>query len=169
MMAKNMLDWFTILSFYEASGHRMDGETLLTMKRRAVDRMKFLGKFIDGNKHQWPYRLFEKMYRNFMKMQEEHQAKGEWLDSWRIELNPDHRTEGVCFHLVGCPIARHAKAHGYEELLPYLCKTDHFLAEVMHARLIRTQTEALGGDCCDYWYVGDKSPALAPYKDLKQI
>lgn len=125
MMAKNMLDWFTILSFYEASGHRMDGETLLTMKRRAVDRMKFLGKFIDGNKHQWPYRLFEKMYRNFMKMQEEHQAKGEWLDSWRIELNPDHRTEGFCFHLVGCPIARHAKAHGYEELLPYLCKTDH--------------------------------------------
>ena len=56
-----------------------------------------------------------------------------------------------------------------EELLPYLCKTDHFLAEVMHARPIRTQTEALGGDCCDYWYVGDKSPALAPYKDLKQI
>ena len=29
MMAKNMLDWFTILAFYEASGHRMDGETLL--------------------------------------------------------------------------------------------------------------------------------------------
>ncbi len=28
MMAKNMLDWFTILAFYEASGHRMDGETL---------------------------------------------------------------------------------------------------------------------------------------------
>ena len=43
MMAKNMLDWFTILSFYEASGHRMDGETLLTMKRRAVDRINFLG------------------------------------------------------------------------------------------------------------------------------
>ncbi len=80
MMAKNMLDWFTILAFYEASGHRMDGE-----------------------------------------------------------------------------------------LLPYLCKTDHYLAEAMHARLIRTQTEALGGDCCDYWYVGDKSPALAPYQDLEQI
>ena len=34
MMAKNMLDWFTILAFYEASGHRMDGETLLTIKRK---------------------------------------------------------------------------------------------------------------------------------------
>ena len=39
----------------------------------------------------------------------------------------------------------------------------------MHARLNRTQTEALGGSCCDYWYVGDQSPALEPYRDLKRI
>ena len=169
MMAKNMLDWFTILAFYEASDHRMDGETLLTIKRRAVARMKFLGKLVDGNKSKWIYRLFEKTYVRFNKMQQAHQAKGEWMDSWRVEINPDHRTEGFCFHLVGCPIAKHAKAHGYEDLLPYLCRTDHFLAEVMHARLIRTQTEALGGDYCDYWYVGDQSPALEQYKDLQQI
>lgn len=125
MMAKNMLDWFTILAFYEASGHRMDGETLPTIKRRAVDRMKFLGKLVDGNRQQWPYKLFEKMYRSFIRMQAVHQAKGEWRDSWRIQLNPGHRTEGFCFHLVGCPIAKHAKEHGYGELLPYLCKTDH--------------------------------------------
>lgn len=90
MMAKNMLDWFTILAFYEASGHRMDGETLLTIKRRAVDRMKFLGGFVDGNKQQWPYRLFEKMYTNFMKMQAAHQVKGEWMDSPRpVALRAD--------------------------------------------------------------------------------
>lgn len=105
MMAKNMLDWFTILSFYEASGRRLDGEALLTIKRRAVERLKFLGKFVDGNKSQWPYRLFEKTYRKFIRMQQEHQAKGEWMDSWKVELNPDQRTEGFCFHLVGCPIA----------------------------------------------------------------
>ena len=29
MMAKNMLDWFTILAFYESSDNRLDGETLL--------------------------------------------------------------------------------------------------------------------------------------------
>lgn len=40
---------------------------------------------------------------------------------------------------------------------------------VKYARLIRTQTEALGGEYCDYWYVGDKSPALEQYKDLEQI
>ena len=169
MMAKNMLDWFTILAFYEASGHRMDGETLLEIKRRAVERLKFLGKLVDGNKHQWPYRLFEKTYANFIHMQQERQARGEGMDSRKIELNPDHRTEGFCFHLVGCPIARHARVHGYMDLLPYLCRTDHFLAELMHAKLIRTQTEALGGECCDYWYVGDQSPVLEQYKDLEQI
>ena len=169
MMAKNMLDWFTILAFYEASGHRMDGETLLEIKRRSVEKMKFLGKLVDGNKQQWPYRLFERMYVKFNRMQAEHQARGEWLNSWKVEINPDHRTEGFCFHLVGCPIAKHAREHGYTELLPYLCRTDHFLARLMHARLIRTQTEALGGDCCDYWYVGDRSPVLQQYKDLKEI
>ena len=169
MMAVNMLDWFTILSFYEASGRELDGDVLLTVKRRAVDRLKFLGKFVDGNKNKWPYKLFDKTYRKFIKMQKEHQAKGEWLDSWKVEINPDNRTEGFCFHLIGCPIAKHAKEHGYTDLLPYLCKTDHYLAEIMHARLIRTKTEALGGDCCDYWYVGDKSPVLKDYKDLEQI
>ena len=169
MMAANMLDWFTIVSFYEASDHKLDGEALLTIKHRAVDRMKFLGKIVNGNKSKWIYKLFEKTYLNFIKMQKEHQDKGEWMDSWKVEINPDHRTEGFCFHLVGCPIAKHAKEHGYDELLPYLCRTDHYLAEVMHARLIRTQTEALGGNCCDYWYVGDKSPVLEQYRDLEQI
>ena len=169
MMAKNMLDWFTILAFYEASDHRLDGEALLTIKREAVDRLRFLGRFVDGNRQQWPYRLFERTYTRYNSMQRAHQAKGEWMDSWKVEINPDHRTEGFSFHLVGCPIAKHAKAHGYEELLPYLCRTDHYLAQVMHARLIRTQTEALGGSCCDYWYVGDQSPVLEQYRDLKQI
>ena len=168
-MAKNMLDWFTILSFYEASGHRLDGEALLTIKHRSVEKLKFLGKLVDGNKSKWPYRLFEKTYKKFIEEQKAHQAKGEWLDSWKVEINPEQRTEGFCFHLVGCPIARHAKAHGYAELLPYLCRTDHFLAELMHTRLIRTQTEALGGDCCDYWYVGDQSPVLEKYKNLERI
>ena len=169
MMAKNMLDWFTIISFYEASGHRLGGEALLEIKRRMTEKMKFLGKLVDGNRSKWPYRLFEKVYVKYDRQQKAHLAKGEWKDSWRVEINPEHRAEGFAFHLVGCPIAKHAKEHGYDELLPYLCKTDHFLASVMHARLIRTQTEALGGDCCDYWYVGDKSPALENYKDLEQI
>ena len=75
---------------------------------------------------------------------------------WGIAVNPENHKEGYSFHLIGCPIAKHAKENGYEELLPHLCQTDHVLAEVLHARLIRTQTEILGGPYCDYWYVGDR-------------
>lgn len=169
IMAKNMLDWFTIVAFYEASGRRLDGPVLLELKQRQADGMRFLRRLVDGNKAQWLYRLFEKTYRNFIRMTQEHQAKGEWMDTWQVRLNPDHRTERFCFHLVGCPIAKHAKAHGYADLLPYLCRTDHYLAEALHTRLIRTRTEVLGGDCCDYWYVGDKSAAAEQYKDLERI
>lgn len=72
MMAKNMLDWFTILSFYEASEHRLDGEALLAIKRRMTDKMKFLGKFVDGNRQKWPYRLFEKVYVQYDRLQKNH-------------------------------------------------------------------------------------------------
>ena len=53
-----------------------------------------------------------------------------------IRINPDNRTEGYSFDLIGCPIAKHARENGYAELLPYLCRTDHSLAEVLHARLL---------------------------------
>lgn len=168
-MAENMDTWFTMVAFYEASDHIINGEAFEIIHGWHIDRLRFLGKIIDGNKSKWPYKLFEKYYTKYDREVKEHKAKGEWIDSWDVALNPENRTEGYSFHLIGCPIAKHAKEHGYEELLPYLCRTDHVLAEVLHARLIRTQTEALNGDCCDYWYVGDKSPVLELYKDLEKI
>lgn len=169
LMASNMLDWYTIVSFYEATDHRLDGEALLLIKQRAVDRQQFLGRIINGNTQKWPYRIFHWIYTRYARQLAAHQARGEWKDAWRVEINPEHRTEGFAFHLVGCPIARHAREHGYEDLLPYLCRTDHMAAQMMHTRLIRKQTEILGGDYCDYWYVGDQSPVLEKYRDLPLI
>ena len=90
MMAKNMLDWFTILAFYEASGHRLDGEALLKIQRQAVERLWFLGKLVDGNKSRWPYKVFERTYVQYNKKREAHQAKGEWKDSWQVEIKAPH-------------------------------------------------------------------------------
>lgn len=81
LMAKNMLDWFTILSFYEASDHRLDGEALLKIKRQMTDKMKFLGKLVNANRQKWPYRLFERVYVKYDRQQKEHLARGEWTDS----------------------------------------------------------------------------------------
>lgn len=168
-MAANMDTWFSIVAFYEASDHAIDGEAFQTIYNWHIDRMRFLGKIIDGNKHKFPYKLFEKIYDKYERELKEHQAKGEWMDSWKIKINPEHHESGYSFHLIGCPIAKHAKEHGYEELLPYLGKTDHVMAEVLHAKLIRTQIEILGGDYCDYWYVGDKSGPAKKYAGLKKI
>lgn len=168
-MAENMATWFTLVAFYEASDHTIDGPAFQIIHGWHIDSLRFLGKLVDGNKQQWPYRLFEKIYDKYERQLREHQARGEWKDSWDIKINPEHRTEGYSFYLIGCPIARHAKEHGYEELLPYLCKTDHSLAHVLHAKLIRTQIESLGGEYCDYWYVGDKSAAAKEFADIEEI
>ena len=57
-----------------------------------------------------------------------------------------------------------AKANGYTDLLPYLCATDHVIPKLIHAKLIRTHTCALGSDSCDYWYVGDESETAKNFK-----
>ncbi len=168
-MAANMETWFSIVAFYEASDHRIDGEAFDIIHGWHIAPMRFLGRIIDANKSEFVYSAFDKFYKKYEEKLAKHLEKGEWKDSWRIERNPENRTEGYSFNLIGCPIARHAKENGYEDLLVHLCKSDHVLAEVMHGRLIRTQTEILGGEHCDYWYVGDKSPVLEEYRDLGKI
>jgi hypothetical protein len=100
---------------------------------------------------------------------EEKKAKGEWGNTWRVRVNPRNTDEGLCFELVGCPLADYAKTNGYEDLLPYMCASDHVLAELMHAKLIRTHTCATGGDSCDYWYVADGSDTAKAYADVKMV
>ena len=167
MMAQTMNEWFVIVAFYEASDHRIDGDAFQMIHGWHIDNLRFLGRFIDGNKNTFIYRLFSMIYGNYARKLKAHQEKGEWMDSWNVRFH--EKPEGYAFDLIGCPIARHAAANGYEDLLPYLCRTDHVLAEVLHAKLIRTKTEILGGDCCDYWYVGDQSPVLKDYSGQKKI
>lgn len=168
-MADTMQIWYCIVAFYEASDHVIDGEAFQVIHGWHIDSLRFLGRFIDANRQTFPFRLMLGIYGRYEKNLRRHRANGEWVDAWDIAINPDKRQEGCCFHLIGCPIAKHAKANGYERLLPYLCKTDHALAEVLHARLIRTKTEILGGDCCDYWYVGDQSAAARAFDGLEII
>ena len=79
-MTNNMLDWFTILAFYEASGRRLHGEALLEIKRRSAEKQKWLAAFVDGNTQKWPYRLLERTFAAYSRKVEAHQKKGEWMD-----------------------------------------------------------------------------------------
>ena len=97
-----------------------------------------------------------KMYSRYKKKIDEHVAKGEWGNTWRIEMNPEGHTEGFAIHTKMCPNWDFCKAHGYEDFMPAICAQDHRIAEAMHGILIRTHTVAAGDDYCDWWYFGDR-------------
>lgn len=169
-MSYNMDLMIWAVAFYEASCHRIDGPAIIDMAKGLFGKYRFVGRFINANR-KWQMKLIQKImykiYVPYAKLVDEKVSSGEWNNTWRIRINPRNTEEGVCFDLVGCPLADYAKANGYENLLPYLCATDHILPEFVHAKLIRTHTCATGSDSCDYWYVGDESDAAKEYADVK--
>ena len=167
MMAYN-LDMFIIaVSFYEASDHRIDGAAIGEIAQDVYGRLAFLRHFVNLNRKGTMTRFRNLMYKKYVpyaQLVEDKLSRGEWGNTWRIRVNPDNTEEGVRFDLVGCPLADYAKANGYMDLLPYLCATDHVIPKLIHAKLIRTHTCALGSDSCDYWYVGDESETAENFK-----
>ena len=169
-MAYNLDLLILAVSYYEASGRRIGGEAINEIAERIFSRYRFVGKLVNANRN-WQMKLFRSMmYRKYVpyaKLVEEKLAKGEWGNTWRVSINPRNTDEGVCFDLVGCPLADYARANGYTDLLPMLCATDHILPKLIHAKLIRTHTCATGSASCDYWYVGDESAAARAYANVK--
>ena len=171
-MAYNLDLLILSASFYEASDRRIDGEAISEIAREISRRYGFVRRLVDLNRP-WQMKLFRsalyKRYTPYAKLVDEKLSKGEWGNTWRVKINPRNTAEGVCFTLVGCPLADYARANGYEELLPHMCAADHLLAGLLHAKLIRTHTCATGSDSCDYWYVGDKSRTAKAYADVKMV
>ena len=60
-----------------------------------------------------------------------------------FELGYDYHTCGICSL---------CRDEGCFELARYLCRMDYVLADMMHMRLVRTQTIAEGAACCDFRY-----------------
>lgn len=159
-------------SFYEASDHHIDGSAITEIGEEIFSKYRFIGKVVNLNR-KWQLKLFRsamyKMYTPYAELVAEKKARGEWGNTWGVQINPRNTEEGVCFELVGCPLADYAKANGYEDLLPHMCATDHLIASLVHAKLIRTHTCATGSKTCDYWYVGDESETARTYADVKMV
>ena len=60
-----------------------------------------------------------------------------------FELGYDYHTCGIC---------NLCQDEGCFELAKYLCRMDYVLADMMHMRLVRTQTIAEGATHCDFRY-----------------
>lgn len=158
MLAGNLDMALAFFAFYEASDKRINGDSVLEMAGWMFSKMSFASKIADFNKP-WMAKLMYKVYIPYAKKVEKHKAKGEWANAWSVRINPESFTEGCSFHLIGCPLVDFARKHGYMELMPYMCETDHMSASLMNAKLLRKHTVAQGADSCDYWYVGSRSNA----------
>lgn len=125
-----------------------------------IGNNRTIGRFIDFN-WRWLQRLYAAMYVPIKQQSDKHIEDGSWGNTWRYELNPEGRTEGVNVRLCNCPVFDFAKAHGFEHLMPALCASDYKIFEPMHCRMIRYHTIASGDAYCDFWQVGDESQAWA--------
>ncbi|MDO4845144.1 MAG: L-2-amino-thiazoline-4-carboxylic acid hydrolase [Oscillospiraceae bacterium] len=172
LMSYNLDLMILSASFYEASDHRIDGEAIAEIAKQVSRKYGFIRRLVDLNRP-WQMRLFRsvlyKRYTPYAELVEQKLAQGQWGNTWRVQINPRNTDEGLCFTLVGCPLADYAKANGYENLLPYMCAADHLLADLIHAKLIRTHTCATGSESCDYWYVADKSDTAKAYANVKTV
>ncbi|MDO4538970.1 MAG: L-2-amino-thiazoline-4-carboxylic acid hydrolase [Coriobacteriales bacterium] len=54
------------------------------------------------------------------------------------------------YHNLVCPLANFARAHGYEEYMPYLCNLDYVLFGMLGVPLFREHTCFEDGDYCDF-------------------
>ena len=169
MMASNMDITVAFFAYYEASEHRIAGEAMETLIQWLGDDYHWLTFLTDMNRHRYVRTLYYKMYSKHAAQVEQHKANGEWSGTWSLQINPDGREEGIYYHMSNCPLLAFVKAHGYDELMPYVCKFDFIFERFLHARLIRTQTEATGGSYCDYWFVPDKSETAEKYKNFVSV
>ncbi len=156
MQFKDLDFLIAFFAFYEACGCRIGIPELDEFAYEAVVKSsETAGKFISWNSPLMP-KIAVKMYSSYKKKIDAHVARGEWGNTWRVEMNPEGHTEGFAIHTRMCPNVDFCRAHGYEEFLPAICAQDHKIAAAMHGVLIRAHTIAQGDDYCDWWYFGDK-------------
>lgn len=169
MMASNLDLTAAFFAYYEASGHRLGGEAIDTLLNWLADDYAWVTFLTDMNKRAYVKPLYYKVYGKHAAEVERRKAAGQWTGTWSLDINPDGREEGIYYHMRNCPLYAFAKMHGYEDMMPYVCRFDFIFERFLHARLIRTQTEARGGDCCDYWFVPDQSETAKKHKDFQSV
>ncbi len=156
-MASNLYEGLLFLALWEAADRKMSVDDLREITRAVMQfpAMKLVGLFVNANRSGLE-KLEKRMHKNAEWLEVHLQYKGV---SWDFNFDKTKHSEGFYYHFTRCPLNDFARREGYIEVLPVMCEIDLLSAELMHAKLIRKQTLASGGDCCDYWFVGDKSPS----------
>lgn len=156
-MSSNMYEGLIFFAIWEAADGKISIDDLreITHEVMGFPLMKAVGIFVNANKSGLA-RLEKKMHKNAEWLEVHPQYKGV---SWDFNFDKTKHSEGFYYHFTRCPLNDFARREGYLEVLPVMCEIDLISARLMHAKLIRRQTLASGGEMCDYWFVGDKSPS----------
>ena len=156
-MSSNMYEGLIFFAIWEAADGKISIDDLreITHEVMGFPLMKAVGIFVNANKSGLA-RLEKKMHKNAEWLEVHTQYKGV---SWDFNFDKTKHSEGFYYHFTRCPLNDFARREGYLEVLPVMCEIDLISASLMHAKLIRRQTLASGGEMCDYWFVGDKSPS----------
>ncbi len=88
-----------------------------------------------------------------------------WKD-YDMSLEPYRKGEPIRYFFYSCPVAEFAMEHGFTDILPALCNVDYAAMEVLHARLVRTQTCG-NGRYCDYTICGDRDPYASAHEEYR--
>jgi hypothetical protein len=71
---------------------------------------------------------------------------------------PPEKGYDFSYHNLVCPLSNFAKAHGYEEYMPYLCNLDYVMFGAFGVPLFREHTCFEDGDYCDFKLKTDAEP-----------
>lgn len=156
-MSSNLYEGLIFFAIWEAADGKISIDNLreITHEVMGFPLMKAVGIFVNANKSGLA-RLEKRMHKNAEWLEVHPQYKGV---SWDFNFDKTKHSEGFYYHFTRCPLNDFARREGYLEVLPVMCEIDLISASLMHAKLIRRQTLASGGEMCDYWFVGDKSPS----------
>lgn len=156
-MSSNIYQCLIFLALWEAADGEITVDDLreITHEILGSPMLKLMGLYINANKPSGMKRIENMMIKNAEWLENHPQYKDA---SWDFNFDKTKHSEGFYYHFTRCPLNDFARKEGYLEVLPVMCEIDFLTAGLMHAKLIREHTLASGGDICDYWFVGDKSP-----------
>mgnify|MGYP002646627225 CR=1 FL=1 len=115
-------------------------------------------RFVDCNKPFWR----KLMYKAFVRAKS---GCDKWHD-YEMTVAPYETDKPIYYEFTSCPAAEFAIRHGLTDIMPALCNVDFASMELLHARLIRTNT-CVNGCRCDYTICGDKDPYVKSHPEYR--
>lgn len=153
-MAFNELFALVFVAPYVASGKAIPPETVQEMMRRALYRLKWYFSRTDLNTDRGKAENRKSVVRYAKWYTPEREAR--YPTSFKVDFE-GAPYEGACYYrITRCPICAYAERLGVSELMPLFCQLDEVMVTLQHGVLHRRQTLADGGECCDYYIVGDR-------------